>query len=172
MAEEKKPEEQKTESKQPAVRRESTGRALSPFEEMQRMFEEFSPRRWMSPWRREWPGLAELATPFEMRMPRVDVMDREEDVTVRAEIPGVKKEDLDVSVSDDAIPIRGSASHEEKEETGDYYRREISRGGFARTVALPAAVDGTKAKAKFEDGILEVTAPKIAPSKRRRIKVE
>jgi len=185
MAEEKKTEEQKTETKQPAVRKERTGRALRPFEEMQRMFEEFFPRRWMSPWqpgwspseemermfeelsprrwmspfRREWPTLPELTAPFEMRTPRVDVMDREEDILVRAEIPGVKKEDLDISMSDDAITIRGSTTHEEKEETGDYYRCEISRGGFVRTVSLPAAVDGTKAKAKFTDGILEVTAP-------------
>ena len=99
-------------------------------------------------------------------------MDKEEVVIVRAEVPGMKKEDLEVSVTDNTVTIRGSTKHEEKTEEGEYYRCEISRGEFSRTVGLPAEVDGDKAKATFKDGVLELTLPKVAVSKRRSIKVE
>ena len=147
-------------------------RAMSPFEEMNRFFEEMFPRRWLRGLRREWPSLGDLATPFEGKMPRVDVIDREDEIVVRAEVPGVDKKDLDVSLTDNAVTIKGSTRHEEKEEKGDYYRSEISRGSFSRMVALPGEVDGEKAKASFKDGVLEIAIPKLETSKRRSIKVE
>ena len=64
------------------------------------------------------------------------------------------------------------ARHEAKEEKGDYCRCEITRGGFSRTIALPAEVDGSKSKAAFKDGVLELTLPKVEASKRHRVKVE
>jgi HSP20 family protein len=70
------------------------------------------------------------------------------------------------------ITIKGSTRREEKEEKGEYYRCEISRGSFARTVALPDNVDSSKAKATFKDGILELVMPKREQSKRRTIAVE
>lgn len=91
---------------------------------------------------------------------------------MRAEVPGVKKEDLDVSTTDNTVTIKGSTRHEEKEEKGDYYRSEITRGSFSRTVALPSEVDSAKAKARYKDGILELTLPKVNKSKRRTVKVE
>jgi len=93
-------------------------------------------------------------------------------VVVRAEVPGVEKENLDISMTDNSITIKGSISREEKDEKGDIYRCEISRGTFSRTVALPAAVDGSKAKAKMKDGVLEITVPKQQKSTRRSIQVE
>ncbi len=151
-------------------------RALSPWEEMDRlmdrMFEGFWPRAWMRPFHWERPMLRELAAPFEGRMPAIDVIDREDDVLVRAELPGVEKKDLDVSMSDNTVTIKGTMSREEREEKGDFYRCEISRGAYARTVTLPAPVDGAKAKAKFKDGVLELTLPKLEKTKRRSIAVE
>jgi HSP20 family protein len=144
-------------------------RALSPFEEMDRMFEEFFPRRWMQPFRWEMPHWPELA---ELKMPKVDVIDHETEVVVKAELPGVQKDDLDISVSNNSVTIKGSTSHEEKEEKGNYYRREISRGSFTRTVALPADVDSDKARASFNDGILVLTLPKVEKSHRKSITVE
>ena len=146
-------------------------RALSPFEEMDRMFESFFPRGWLQPFRREWPSLSEMAAPFEGKMPKVDVINRDAEIVVRAEVPGVDKKDLDVSMTDSTVTIKGSTSHEEKEEKGDYYRCEISRGAFSRTVALPAGVDASKAKAKFQDGVLELTMPKTEKTKRVNVKV-
>lgn len=147
-------------------------RSLSPFEEMDRLMESFFPRQWLRPFRWEMPSWAELGAPLEIRTPRVDVIDRDNDIVVKAEIPGVKKEDLDVSMTDTTVTIKGSTSHEEKQEKGNYYRCEISRGAFSRTVALPANVDTDKAKAVFNDGILELTIPKVEKAKRKSITVE
>lgn len=147
-------------------------RAMSPFEEMDRLMESFFPRHWLRPFRWEMPSWAELGAPLEMKMPRVDVIDRDDEVVVRAEIPGVDKEDLEVSMTDTAVTIQGSRSHESKEEKGNYYRSEISRGSFSRTVALPSDVDSEKAKAVFKDGILELTIPKVEKAKRKSIPIE
>jgi HSP20 family protein len=151
------------------AQRAAAARALSPFEEMERMFEGFFPRGWMRPWRFEWPAWPELA---EARLPSVDVIDRDDEVLVRAELPGVDKKDLDVSMTEDTVTIKGTTQREEKEEKGDYYRHEIARGAFARTVTLPAEVDGTRAKAAFKDGVLELVLPKREKAKRHSIKVE
>lgn len=147
-------------------------RALSPFEEMDRLMESLFPRQWLRPFRWEMPTWSELGAPLEIRSPRVDIIDRDNEIVVKAEIPGVNKEDLDVSMTESTVTIKGSSSHEEKEEKGNYYRSEISRGTFTRTVALPADVDADKAKAVFSDGILELTIPKVEKSKRKSITVE
>lgn len=149
------------------------GGALSPFEEMERMFQSlwgqpWWPRRMMRPFEGEFGN---LPAPFEGRTPKVDVIERDKEVLVKAELPGVKKEDLDVSVSDTSVTIRASTRHEEKKEEGEYYRREMSRGEFVRTLGLPAEVDGAKAKASFKDGILELTVPKVVESRRHKVSV-
>jgi len=159
------------ESKKQELQKAQPARALSPFEEMDRMFDSFFRRGWMRPWRFEWPSFPELALP-EMKLPKVDVIDRETEVVVRAEIPGVDKKDLDITVGEDSVTLKGETRHEEKEEKGDYYRCEISRGAFLRTVALPATVDGSKAKASFKDGLLELTLPKTEKARRHSVKVE
>lgn len=148
-------------------------RPLLPFEEMERamdrIFRDFPGRGWMRPWSVEWPAWPEMP---ELRMPKVDVIDRDEDILVRAELPGVEKKDIEISTSDTGVTIKATTRREEKEEKGDYYRCEISRGSFARTVALPAEVESAKAKASMKDGVLELTLPKVEKSKRRTIAVE
>jgi HSP20 family protein len=134
---------------------------------MERMYDDLLPRGWPMRW--EWPAWPELP---QVRMPRVDVVDRGSEVVVRAEVPGVEKKDLDVTVTEDAVTIKGATRREEKEEKGDYYRREISAASFARTVPLPADVDGTQAKAEFKDGVLELVIPKHPGSKRHTVTVE
>jgi HSP20 family protein len=151
------------------IQKVAPARALSPFEEMDRLFEGFFPRGWLRPMRWEWP---ELPTPFEGRMPRVDVVDREAEIVVRAEVPGAEKKDLDVSVTENTVTIKGSSRREEKEEKDNYYRREIVRGAFSRTVALPSDVDSSKAKATFKEGVLELSIPKVEKAKRRSIAIE
>lgn len=141
---------------------------LEPWDEMDRVFDRFFDRNWLRPFGRHFPHLPQV---WEGRMPRVDVLDRDDAVVVRAELPGVNREDLDVSLTEDTVTIRGSSRRESKEEKEDYYRCEISRGEFARTVRLPAAVDGDKAKAKFSDGILELTLPKEKAARRRTIEI-
>ena len=89
-------------------------------------------------------------------VPKLDIIERDDEVVVRAEVAGVDKKDLEVSVTDNSVTIRGSTKEEHKEEKGDYFRSEITRGEFSRTAALPCDVDGDKARANFTDGILEL----------------
>jgi HSP20 family protein len=160
----------KKEEKKPA--RTSQARPLSPFEEMENYFGSFFGRHGLRPSRWDLPTWDELERPYEGRVPNVDVIDRDKEMLVRAEIPGVKKEDLEVSLSDNRLTIKGSTKHEETtDEEGEYTHRELSRGSFSRTVTLPSDVDGEKAHAEFKDGVLEMTLPKQKPSKRRRIRV-
>jgi len=147
----------------------SAARAPASIEEMGRWMENFFREGWMRPWRTDWPAWGEL--PFGGRMPKVDVIDRDSEVLIRAEVPGVNKEDLEVSATDSSVTIKGKTQHEEKEEKGDYFRSEISSGSFLRTVALPAFVDADKVKTKFSDGVLELTLPKVEKTRRRTIKV-
>jgi HSP20 family protein len=154
-----------------AVQKLTPSRALSPFEEMDRLMESFFPRRW-HPMRMEWPSWSELAEPFGGRMPKVDIIDKDTAIVVHAEVPGVNKKDLDISLTEDTVTIKGSTSQEQKEEKEDYYRSEISRDSFSRTLPLPCEVDGAKAKAKFKDGVLELTLPKVKKTKRRSVTIE
>lgn len=145
--------------------------AITPWEEMDRLFETFMPRGWLRPLRWEWPAWGEMSH-LGAKFPRVDVIDRDDEVMVRAEVPGVAKKDLDVSLTDHTVCIKGATRREQKEEKGDYIRSEIMSGSFSRTLALPGTVDSTRAKAVFKDGVLEITLPKIEESKRHSIKVE
>lgn len=105
-------------------------------------------------------------------MPRVDVVDREHEVMVRAELPGVERDALEVSTTNDSVTIKGTTRHEEKQEEGEYVRCETVSGSFARTVSLPCEVDDAKAKARFKDGLLELTLPKAERARRRAIQIE
>lgn len=149
-----------------------TARALSPFEEIDRMFDDYFSRGWLHPFRFEWPSHRKLAAPFEGKTPTVDVIDRENEIVVKAELPGVDKKDIDVSVTSNTVTIKGTTSKEEKEEKENYYRREISRGSYARTLSLPVDVDEDKAKATIKDGVLELVLPKSAKAKKRSVKID
>ena len=134
----------------------------SPFGEIDRLFDGF----WMRPfaWERPFADFSDTG-------PSVDVIDRDDEVVVRAEVPGFRKEDIEVSVSGDMLTLSGKADHEDKEEKGNYYRAEIARSAFSRTIMLPAEVDDSKAKASMRDGVLELTLPKVERSKRRTITI-
>lgn len=146
-------------------------RFMSPFEDFERFFDQLTPRGWLQPLRWDRPLLSELAA-LESRMPRLDVLERDDEVVVKAEVPGVKKEDIHITISGNRMTLKGETKHEEKEEKGDYYRCEISRGAFSRTVTLPADVDDTKAKAEMKDGMIEITLPKIEQTKQSEIKIQ
>jgi HSP20 family protein len=105
-------------------------------------------------------------------MPRTDVVDGEDNVVIRAEIPGVDKKDLEVSVNETSVTIKGKATRETKEEKGDYYRCEIGSSEYSRTLGLPCAIDASKASAHLKDGVLELTLPKVEKSKRHSVKID
>lgn len=143
---------------------------VNPFDEMARTFERFLDGRWMRPFWREDVDMPEV---IGGRVPRVDLMDRGETLCLRAELPGVKKDDIKITVTDNSITLRGETKSERKEEKeGAFYRRELSYGSFSRTLPLPAPVDPEHAKATFKDGILEVNLKKVNPAKHRAVAVE
>lgn len=133
---------------------------------MDRMMGGLFPSRWMRPFEREWPGLAEF------REPAVDLIDREKEILVRAELPGVNKEDVSISLTSDSITIQAQSKKEATEEKGDYRRREISSSAFSRSMWLPSEVDSDAAKASFKDGVLEITLPKVAEAKGKSVPID
>lgn len=145
-------------------------RRVDPFSEMERLFDDvFSWRRARpSRWGLNFPTVSELAE----KVPRIDIVERDNELLVRAELPGVEKDKLDISLTDDTVTIKATTEHEQKKEQGNYYCCEISRGEFARTLTLPAAVNTNQAKASFKNGILELTLPRREQTNRRNIKVE
>ncbi len=157
----------------------SSGGLLS-FDEFDDFFDNFLSRRW--------PRLLDLGYPggLEKGFPKVDIIDHDHEIEVQAALPGVKKEDLDVSINNQTITIRASTKEEKKEEgkyfrreitrgefhPGKYFRREITRGEFQRTLSLPENVDNEHVAASFKDGILKVTIPKTEKSKRKSIEIK
>ena len=143
----------------------STGSFFS-FDEFDHFFDDFITRRW--------PRLMDWNAPTltQANFPRVDIIDHENDIEVKAALPGVKKEDIDVSIINQTITIRASSKEEIKEEKkGIFFRREISQGEFQRTLSLPEYVDDEKAKASFKDGLLTVMIPKTEKGKRKAIAI-
>lgn len=100
------------------------------------------------------------------------MVDRDGEVVVRAELPGVNKDDLEVTLSEHTVTVEAHTAREKKEETEQYYRREMSRGDFQRTLTLPTGVDDAKATASFADGVLELTLPKMEKTTKRKVKVD
>jgi HSP20 family protein len=161
---------EETEGQERALERRRGGAVMNPLEDMERALERLFPRGWPRPWRGEWPSWADLAS-LAGKVPRVNVIDRENEVVLQAEVPGMNKEDLEVSVSDNSVTIRGEIKRAE-EETGEYYYREIGSGAFSRTIGLPAAVDSKQARVRLKNGILEMTMPKTEAEKRHKIAIE
>ena len=147
-------------------------RMLAPFEEMDHFFDQLRHRDWLAPF--HWPQAVQSRVPMfaEGRMPKVDIIDNDNDLLIRAELPGVDKKDLDISMTDSSVTIKASSRFEEMEEKADYYRSEIAQGAYSRTIGLPADVDIDQAKTSFKDGVLELTVPKLERSQRRSIKIE
>lgn len=143
------------------------------FTEMERAFDRFFRGGW--PALRRWRDMPGLDSLFELegqRSPSLDVIDRDNEILVRAEIPGIEKKDLNISLTDNLLTIKGQAATESKEEKGDYHRHEISSFTFSRSITLPGAVDASNTAASLKNGILEITLPKVESSKRRTITVQ
>jgi len=150
-------------------------KALSPFQEMERRFQEMEkrfedffrrPSSLMPSW---WPRLK--MPEIEEVSPSMDIFTEGDDVVVKAELPGMKKENIDVSLTKDTITISGEKRKEEKVEKKDYYSLERSYGSFKRSFSLPAEVQTEKASAKFKDGVLEIRVPKTEEAKKKEKKV-
>lgn len=110
---------------------------------------------------------------FRMGEPALDLVDHDDEVIVRADLPGLTDKDVDVEFSGDTLTIRGTRREEREEKKEDYYFSERWEGSFLRTIELPEGVDPENASARFDAGVLEVHVPKVAAKRRsgRRIEI-
>src|ERR1051326_5000539 len=104
--------------------------------------------------------------------PALDVYEDKDNLTVKAELPGMKREEIELSLHDGALMISGERKSEKKAEKGEEYRAERFVGRFQRTLRLPSAVAADKVKASYKDGILTVTLPKTEEAKPKQIDVK
>jgi len=130
-------------------------------EAMDRLFEESFVR----------PGGGRLA-PAGMELPAVDMYQTDDAVVVKSAIPGIKPEDIDISITGDTLTIRGETRVEEEVNEENYIRRERRYGSFCRSLALPLPVVTEKAEAEFENGVLTLTLPKAEEVKPKAIKIK
>ena len=133
-------------------------------DEMDRLFDDFGfGRRAAEPfWRERGAG---------MWAPEVDVFHKNNELTIRVDLPGLKQEDVSVDVSDNEVCIHGERKHEREEEREGYYRSERSYGSFNRVIPLPDGAITEQAKANFKDGVLEITMPAPPAGKGRRLEI-
>jgi len=115
--------------------------------------------------------MARSARLFSGWTPSLDLYEDKDRLVVKVEVPGMKREDIDVSLHEGCLSISGERKGEEKYKEADVYRAERFFGRFQRTVALPAPVAADKVTAQYQDGILTVTLPKTEEAKPRRIDV-
>lgn len=104
-------------------------------------------------------------------VPAVDLYEDKDNLTVKCEIPGMKKEDIDISLHEGFLTISGERKHEEKKQEGEVYRTERYEGRFSRSLSLPSKVDAEKINATYKDGVLTVTLPKAEEAKPKQIQV-
>jgi HSP20 family protein len=131
-------------------------------DEMDRMFEDFGFSQGTS-----------SAGPVTMWSPQVEVFQKGNEIVVRADLPGLTKDDVHVDVADNVVTIQGERKHEHEEEREGWYRNERSYGSFYRAVPLPEGTIADSAKAKFKNGVLEVTvqAPPKEVNRGRRLEI-
>ena len=141
-------------------------------EEMDRLFEDFG------------FGQGRLAPVFERGLdqlgalagtawaPQVEVLERDNELMIRTDLPGMTKDDVKVDIADNAVIIRGERKSEREENEKGYYRSERSYGSFYRRIPLPSGVNAEEANADFRNGVLEITMPATQPAEERRRQIE
>lgn len=117
------------------------------------------------------PGFTGEGNLFSGWSPALDVYQDKDLVLVKVELPGVKKEEIEITLHDGVLSIAGERKHEAEAKQGDSFRSERVFGRFHRSVALPTPVDSTRVAAAYKDGILTVTLPKAEEAKPKQIQV-
>ncbi len=143
-----------------------TSRVVSPFAEMEKLFEDF--------WRRPssllgWPEMR-VAERFEIS-PSVDIYEEGNELVLKADLPGITKDEVEINVTDNVLTLTGEKKKEEKVERENYFRYERSHGSFCRRFHLPDGIDTEKIKAHYKEGVLEVRLPKTEEAKQKTKKI-
>jgi HSP20 family protein len=130
-----------------------------PFTELRRMREDLD----------RFFGAGPSTTPVswmgEVAMPPIDVFEHDNNIMVKANLPGLKKDDITITATDDSISVSGEFKREEEIKEGGFFRRERQLGKFFRTIPMPSAINPDQVKASFKDGVLEIAAPKAEAEK-------
>lgn len=134
-------------------------------EELGRRFEDFFGRPFLPAAWRHFPSEEMVWTPA------IDVIEKEDKFVVKVELPGIKEEDVEVSVAGDMLTISGEKEAESEVKEKGYYYSESSYGSFSRSVTMPSTVDAGKIEANYDKGVLEITLPKTPEVKSKKIKV-
>jgi HSP20 family protein len=132
--------------------------------DIEQMFENFLGRRQLF-----WPWHAKDT---EVNTPSVDLYEEKDDIVVKAELPGLEKDNIEVNLSENRLTIKGEKKQEEEVKKENYYRSERSYGSFIRTLDLPREVQTDKVKAAFKNGVLEIRLPKTEEAKKKETKVK
>ena len=103
--------------------------------------------------------------------PAVDVYENKENLVIKADLPGVKQNEIDIAVEDGVLRIKGEKKKENEIKEDNFYRLDRVYGSFERSFALPTNVDATKIKANYKEGVLEITLPKKEESKPKQVKI-
>ena len=103
--------------------------------------------------------------------PSVDIAETDNEVVVTAELPGVEQDNVDITITDDVLTLKGEKKEEKEVKEKNYHRIERSYGSFQRSISLPAGVQADKAKATYKDGVLHITVPKAEEAKPKQIKI-
>lgn len=144
---------------------------LTAFKNMENRVENMFHDMWRNPFHHEkFPDAFSLSS--LSKMPKIDVLDKDKEILVKAELPGFDKDDLDISIANNQLVIKAKTCKEAKEEEGDYLKQEIRKSEVYRSVLLPVEVEHEKIKTSFKNGLLKLTLPKQKKSQRKQIKVE
>jgi HSP20 family protein len=136
--------------------------------DIDRMFEDFLGRRLRPFWPERWWPTASM----KLTTPVVDLYEEKDDLVVKAELPGMEKDNIEVTLSDNRLTIKGEKQQEEEVKKERYYRSERSYGSFVRTLELPWEAQTDKVKAAFKNGVLEIRLPKPEEAKKKETKVK
>ena len=157
------------EEKHTELVRKKEAHPVSAFGEMENYYDKFFRHPFSLISRPAWPGFD--FPKLEEVSPSVDIFEEKGDMVIKAEIPGMKKEDVNVSIMENIVTISGEKHQEEKVEKKDYHRVERRYGSFCRRFQVPANVSSDEVKASFKDGVLEVRIPKAEAEKQKNIKI-
>lgn len=144
---------------------------LSALKDMEHKMEDMFQRLWHKPSNHD-KGAGFFSGGAFGHMPKMDVIDKDNEIIVKAELAGFDKDDLDISISNRQLVIKAKTCKETNEEDSNYLKHEISKKEIYRSVFLPAEVEEGKIESSFKNGVLELQIPKQEGSQRRRIEVK
>lgn len=127
---------------------------------------------WFDELWRGWPSLFDSDTRRPLLRPAMDVVENDREVVIRIDLPGMKPEDVKIELEDDVITISGEMGDTIEKEDDRYHYRERSYGAFQRSLRLPNTVDKDKVEASFENGVLNITLPKLPQAQPKQITVK